>query len=256
LAVRRVPAPVAGVAHNRPCVWNAALEMSGNRQLAQDRDPCRGKAFDAWALSPPPPPHPSMEPSQEDQERIALENKDRQCEVAGGLRDFNFCSLWLGGIPVGPPVGAASPRSAARRCASLAAPGLTAEALRSVKSVMVQASSAKEAQQIVRSTLVELGILQELVVDATSTEGAEVETGHELVVHPPDNLDRQFLGVDAAGNLPDVDPELGEGGDDKRGLGQGGASAGGEDGAVWCPDCEMWLNGPTQWEDHKIGKKT
>ncbi len=25
--------------------------------------------------------------------------------------------------------------------------------------------------------------------------------------------------------------------------------------AVYCPDCEMWLNGPTQWEDHKIGKK-
>ena len=26
-------------------------------------------------------------------------------------------------------------------------------------------------------------------------------------------------------------------------------------GAVYCPDCEMWLSGPTQWEDHKIGKK-
>jgi hypothetical protein len=25
--------------------------------------------------------------------------------------------------------------------------------------------------------------------------------------------------------------------------------------AVYCEDCEMWLNGPTQWEDHKIGKK-
>ena len=28
-----------------------------------------------------------------------------------------------------------------------------------------------------------------------------------------------------------------------------------EDGAVYCDMCEMWLNGPTQWEDHKIGKK-
>ena len=28
-----------------------------------------------------------------------------------------------------------------------------------------------------------------------------------------------------------------------------------EEGAVYCPDCEMKLNGPTQWEDHKIGKK-
>ena len=25
--------------------------------------------------------------------------------------------------------------------------------------------------------------------------------------------------------------------------------------AVWCADCEMLLNGPIQWEDHKIGKK-
>ena len=28
-----------------------------------------------------------------------------------------------------------------------------------------------------------------------------------------------------------------------------------EDGAVYCGYCEMWLNGPTQWEDHRIGKK-
>ena len=25
--------------------------------------------------------------------------------------------------------------------------------------------------------------------------------------------------------------------------------------AIYCEDCEMWLNGPLQWEDHKIGKK-
>jgi len=25
--------------------------------------------------------------------------------------------------------------------------------------------------------------------------------------------------------------------------------------AVYCEVCEMWLNGPTQWEDHRIGKK-
>jgi hypothetical protein len=96
------------------------------------------------------------------------ETKDRQCLIAGTLRDFNFCSLSLGGIAVGPPIGAASPRSAARRCASLAAPGLTAEALKSVKSVLVNASSAKEAQKSVQSTLVSLGILQELVRDPTS----------------------------------------------------------------------------------------
>ena len=25
--------------------------------------------------------------------------------------------------------------------------------------------------------------------------------------------------------------------------------------AEYCEICEMWLNGPTQWEDHRIGKK-
>ena len=25
--------------------------------------------------------------------------------------------------------------------------------------------------------------------------------------------------------------------------------------SVYCKDCKLWLNGPTQWEDHKIGKR-
>ena len=25
-------------------------------------------------------------------------------------------------------------------------------------------------------------------------------------------------------------------------------------GAIYCHSCEMWLAGPSQWEDHKIGK--
>ena len=28
-----------------------------------------------------------------------------------------------------------------------------------------------------------------------------------------------------------------------------------EDVAVHCPDCQMWLNGLTQLQDHRIGKK-
>ena len=28
-----------------------------------------------------------------------------------------------------------------------------------------------------------------------------------------------------------------------------------EDVAEYCPDCQMWLNGLTQWRDHCIGKK-
>ena len=25
--------------------------------------------------------------------------------------------------------------------------------------------------------------------------------------------------------------------------------------AIFCQECELWLNSPTQWEDHKIGGK-
>ena len=28
-----------------------------------------------------------------------------------------------------------------------------------------------------------------------------------------------------------------------------------EAGARYCPHCEMWLNGPSQWKHHKKGKK-
>ena len=28
-----------------------------------------------------------------------------------------------------------------------------------------------------------------------------------------------------------------------------------DEGAVYCQDCKRWLNGPTQWEEHKIGKR-
>ena len=36
---------------------------------------------------------------------------------------------------------------------------------------------------------------------------------------------------------------------------ESGAGAPESGDARYCEDCEMWLNGPTQWEDHKIGKK-
>ena len=24
---------------------------------------------------------------------------------------------------------------------------------------------------------------------------------------------------------------------------------------IWCGTCEMWVNGQTQWQDHRVGKK-
>ena len=93
------------------------------------------------------------------------------------MRDFNFCNLWIGGVPVGPPVGAASPRSAARRCASLAlgsgGEGQTAEALHAVRVALDQSiSNPAEAATKVRSALLELGTLEEdyLAGDNSGTE--------------------------------------------------------------------------------------
>ena len=37
--------------------------------------------------------------------------------------------------------------------------------------------------------------------------------------------------------------------------GSGGHAPDAPPGAIHCEDCDMWLNGPIQWEDHKIGKK-
>ena len=34
-----------------------------------------------------------------------------------------------------------------------------------------------------------------------------------------------------------------------------GRDNGFEDDAIHCDICNMWLNGPTQWEDHKLGRK-
>jgi hypothetical protein len=33
------------------------------------------------------------------------------------------------------------------------------------------------------------------------------------------------------------------------------ATIAGDSDGIWCKNCEMWLNGSAQWEDHKIGKK-
>ena len=48
--------------------------------------------------------------------------------------------------------------------------------------------------------------------------------------------------------LQDDDSIPADDADDTNGSRENGASK-------YCPDCEMWLNGPTQWEEHKAGKK-
>jgi dsRNA-specific ribonuclease len=183
--------------------------------VAANPDLCRGRTFAKSGLSPDTSStHPSV------------------------LRDVHVCSLWIEGIQIGPHVTAASPRSAIRRCASLAAPGLTAVSLSSLKTqlVQLQASSAMVSQKIVRNLLIQHGVLKE-----------EVGTG-QLIVHLPEELDPQFFGETAATSLPDIEPTLPD-------YGQGGTGTRADSEAKYCVPCGTWCNGPTQWEAHKIGKK-
>ncbi len=58
---------------------------------------------------------------------------------------------------------------------------------------------------------------------------------------PPDQEEEALIDDDAESQAEETPPPTENGGADSQ--------------AVYCEDCEMWLNGPTQWEDHKIGKK-
>ena len=70
----------------------------------------------------------------------------------------------------------------------------------------------------------------------------------QLVVCCPAGTVPMLLDAGTAAELSDSSSD--EGGDTMPASAPGAC-----EGAVYCPDCEMWLNGPTQWEDHKIGKK-
>jgi dsRNA-specific ribonuclease len=183
--------------------------------VAANTDLCRGRTFAKSGLSPDTSStHPSV------------------------LRDVHVCSLWIEGIQIGPHVTAASPRSATRRCASLAAPGLTADSLSSLKTqlVQLQASPAMVSQKIVRNLLIQHGVLKE-----------EVGTG-QLIVHLPKELDSQLCGETVATSIPDIEPTLPD-------YGQGGTGTPADNDGVMCVPCSTWCNGPSQWEDHKIGQK-
>ena len=59
--------------------------------------------------------------------------------------------------------------------------------------------------------------------------------------------------ADEMGMMVEVDSD--DGVSNEKAAAEAGPTTEGDDGAVWCKDCEMWLNGPTQMDEHKIGKK-
>jgi hypothetical protein len=209
------------VAHLQRLAGSVGLSMevhfAGAELVANQPDLCRGRTFDTSGLSP-----------------------DTSSTPPSGLRDVHVCSLWIGGIQVGPPVAAASPRSATRRCASLAAPGLTAVSLSSLKTLLVQlqvqASSAMVSQESVRNLLIEYGVLKE-----------KVGTG-QLIVHLPNELDPHLLGEKAATILSDVEQTLH---DYTQGITDTGTTEGE---GMWCNTCGIWCNGPAQFRDHEGGQ--
>lgn len=249
MAVRPVVPPACTAAPG-PRVQEALIASVRQTTL----DPGRGRAFEPLALAPAAPPPVADESGQDAAERRRRAAR-QQCEAAFPLRDFNFYNLWLGGVQVGPPVGAASPRSAARRCARFAlgggGEGQTKEALKAVRTALDCSHSDEEAAAKVRGALLQQGALLE---DSSCSMGGPV---------PPDPggggplrplvVRAHIHGLASAGGRFDSSgSERGEEAEENGKVVTPGAP---EEGAVWCSDCEMWLNGPTQWEDHKIGKK-
>ena len=152
IAVQRLPEPASAMAAE-PRIHDAvssAMRLNTSNPL----DPGRGRAFEPLALAPAPPTMANgfLNPAAQ-----RPHDRKQQYQAAHTLRDFNFSELWIGGVPVGPPVGAASPHSAARRCARLALgggdEGQTLEALRAVRAALLSAQSSEDAIDRVRRAL-------------------------------------------------------------------------------------------------------
>ena len=223
----------------------SAMRLNTSNSL----DPGRGRSFEPMALAPAPPTAVNATLSDADQRR---HDRLKQHQGAFTLRDFNPCSLWLGGVLVGPVVGSSSPRSAQRRLASLVLggndDGETSRALRAAALALDDAQSSDEAHEKVRRVLLERGALEEDSLVRENAGGGASKP--PLVVRCPaarsENMDAH-LDVSSS-NSEDVEEDMDR-------LKASSDTASQNEGAVYCPACEMWLNGPTQGKDHTISKK-
>ena len=256
LAVRRLPPPACGASFASPNVKDALTASLQQTML----DPSRGQAFCPMALAPAPP-------TEEEDKAVCGEKRWRrdwnhQCEMAFGLRDFNYCTLWVGGHSVGPPVAASSPRSAARRCASLAlgggGDGQALEALMATKSVLACAQTMEGVSEDLKRMLFDMNVLQRASQTSGGSAGAREEEGdatraEQLVVRCPAGTVPILLGNRTEAELSDSSSEKEES-TNERSMNMG-IIIETVTGEFYCKACDMSLNGPTQAQDHGHSKK-
>ena len=242
LALRSLQAPACGIASAGPNVKDAMT--AALKQTAMD--PSRGRAFCPMALAPIP--YKSVD-SEEHRKRAW----DHQEEVAFGLRDFNYCTLWVGGHRVGPAVGSVSPRSALRRCANLALGGggdlQTQQALHVARATLDDATTMESASDDLRRSLLRINALESASRPHDSSATAEEEESgaaeaEQLVVRCPVGTCPMLLHSTTAGELSDESDDKDE---------HVAASVAMPDN-MYCEDCQMQLNGPGHWTEHREGK--
>ncbi len=174
------------------------------------RDPHRGHTFDAMALLP-----------------IGDRFSDPRTQLVHELRDFHCARLWIGGFAVGPFVLAASPRSAARRCALLALRGKdgelqTEEVLRGIHSLL----NSNDPDGIQKKKLLD----EFHIGNVVRCSGSSAYVG-------------AVVGALEAKDLPTI-------GSDPLIHGQKMNVYGG----IYCDVCERWSNGESQFLEHVSGK--
>ena len=201
LALRRLHAPACGITSAGPNVKDAMT--AALKQTAMD--PSRGRAFCPMALAP----IPKKSVESDEQRKRAW---DHQEQVAFGLRDFNYCTLWVGGHRVGPVVGSVSPRSALRRCANLALGGggdlQTQEALHVASETLAKATTMESASDDLRQNLLRIKALEsasrppDTCAPAEEEESGAVEA-EQVVVRCPAGTWPMLLSSATANELAD-----------------------------------------------------
>jgi len=101
-----------------------------------------------------------------------------------------------------------------------------------VPTLSPHASEVEQVKKALKLTDVHFCCVDDVLIDARSPRTAELRAPYVDLELDSDTQDEEQICEEC------TDPNVTESG-----------------AAKYCEDCEMWLNGPTQWEDHKIGKK-
>ena len=239
IKVKSLRSCIFEVGANEPNITDA-LTSSLNRLL----DPSRGQAFCSMALAPQPP-------SEENDTVIYNPNrcKTNQWTRALSLRNFNSCTLSINGYQVGPPVAATSPRSAERRCATLALGGgdeiQTLQILRAAKAVIDCEKTVNEVYDNLAKFLYENGAIQP--VGEKMIRDGNARAGQLVVRCPRDTQPILTDGHETAAMLSDVEDSDADLGND--------VSSADSDGIYRCKPCTKQFNAWGQKLEHRSSDK-